>query len=209
MKERGTKNLSLNLVLHSYNLNKGESFMEIKSERLILKELREEDLDFIYKMSKEPLVYYYEDDEEPSKEETIKKYSKRIATMKEEPHQYLIFLIHILPEEIPIGVVFVQLNWEEMREWEIGYEVHPDYWGNGYATEAVKLLLKHSFEKLNAHKVVGFCNANNKKSANVMERVGMQRDGILREGRLWQGKWCDEYVYSILEREHFSLSKFK
>lgn len=88
-----------------------------------------------------------------------------------------------------------------MREWEIGYEVHPNYWGNGYASEAVKLLLNHSFENLNAHKVVGFCNANNKRSVNLMERVGMKRDGVLREGRLWHKEWCDEFLYSILRRE--------
>lgn len=176
--------------------------MEIKSERISLKKLKYEDLDFIYKMASEPLVYYYESDEKPNKEETYKKYSKKISSMEEFPDEYLIFLISILPEEIPIGEVFIQLNWEEMREWEIGYEVHPDYWGNGYATEAVKLLMKHCFENLNAHKVVGFCNANNTKSANLMERVGMNRDGILREGRLWRNEWCDEYVYSILEREH-------
>ena len=179
--------------------------MEIKSERLILKKLNYEDLDFIYKMASNPLVYLYEEDEEPSKEQTYKKYSKKISRMEEVPDEYLIVLISILPQEIPIGQVFIQLNWREMREWEIGYEIHPDYWGNGYATEAVKLLLKHSFENLNAHKVVGFCNAHNKKSANLMERVGMKRDGLLREGRLWHKEWCDEFVYSILEREHYSM----
>lgn len=183
--------------------------MKMKSERIILKELKYDDLDFMYKLASEPLVYFYEEDEVPSKEETYKKYSKKISRMEEGQDKYLIFVIHILPEEVPIGEVFIQLNWEEMREWEIGYEIHPDYWGNGYATEAVKLLLNYSFENLKAHKVVGFCNAHNKKSARVMERVGMKRDGLLREGRLWHKEWCDEYVYSILEREHTSLAKFK
>ncbi len=44
--------------------------MEIKSERLILKQLKYEDLDFMYKMASDPLVYLYEADEEPSKEQT-------------------------------------------------------------------------------------------------------------------------------------------
>ncbi|MCG8639342.1 MAG: GNAT family N-acetyltransferase, partial [Desulfobacterales bacterium] len=88
-----------------------------------------------------------------------------------------------------------------MREWEIGYALHPDHWGNGYASEAAKLLLKYAFENLNAHKVVGFCNADNKKSASLMERIGMKRDGILREGRILNNKWYDEYVYSILDKE--------
>lgn len=180
--------------------------MELKSKRVVLKQLKHEDLEFIDKMSREPLVYYYEADEEPRKGETFEKYSKKIARMEQNPDKYLIFLIHILPEETPIGEVIVQLNWETMREWEIGYKVHPDYWGNGYATEAVELLMKYTFEQLNAHKIVGFCNANNVKSARLMERVGMQRDGLLREGRLWHYEWCDEYVYSILDREYRAKS---
>ena len=154
-------------------------------------------------------VYLYEADEKPNKEQIYINYNKKISRMEEAPEEYLIFLICILPEEIPIGQVFIQLNWEEMREWEIGYEVYPDYWGNGYATEAVAILIKHSFKNLKAHKIVGFCNANNKKSAKLMERVGMKRDGILREGRLWRKEWCDEYVYSILEREYSSIPNFK
>ncbi|MBU3191845.1 GNAT family N-acetyltransferase [Clostridium bowmanii] len=184
--------------------------MEIKSERLILKELKQKDLVFMYKMASEPLVYFYDEDEEPPSEEQIyEKYNKKISKMKENAGKHFIFLINLLPEEVPIGEVHIQLNWEEHREWEIGYVLHTNYWGNGYASEAVKLVLKHIFENLNAHRVVGFCNANNKKSSNLMERVGMNRDGLLREGILWHKEWCDEFVYSILEREFLSLSKFK
>lgn len=67
----------------------------------------------------------------------------------------------------------------------------------------INALLKHIFQKHNAHNVVGFCNSNNKKSTNLMEMVGMKRDGVLREGKLWHTEWCDEFVYSILEREFF------
>lgn len=52
--------------------------MEIKSERLILKELKQKDLDFMYKMASEPLVYLYDADEEPPSEEQIyEKYIKK------------------------------------------------------------------------------------------------------------------------------------
>jgi RimJ/RimL family protein N-acetyltransferase len=183
--------------------------MEIMSERLILKELSLKHLDFIYKMERNYLVYQYEEAEEPNKEQTYKKYIDKIGEMEKAQGKSLIFLICILPDETPVGEVHIKLNWEEIREWEVGYTLHPDYWGNGYASEAVKVVLKHVFDNLNAHKVVGFCNANNKKSANLLERVGMKRDGILREGKLWSNEWCDEYVYSILEKDYLALNEFK
>ena len=182
--------------------------MEIKSDRLMLKELKQKDLDFMYKMASEPLVYLYDSDEEPPSEKQIyEKYMKKISKMKEDVDKHFIFLINLLPEEVPIGEVHIQLNWEAHREWEIGYVLHTDYWGSGYASEAVKLVFKYIFENLNAHKVVGFCNANNKNSSNLMERVGMKRDGRLREGILWHKEWCDEFVYSILEKEFLPFSK--
>ena len=181
--------------------------MEIKSERLLLKRLNHEDLNFLYKMKSNYLVCRY-DDEEPNKDLIHKKYEEEILKMEEEPDKYFILLICILPDEIPIGEVHIKLNWSQLREWEVGFALHPDYWGKGYASEAVKLLIKYVFDNLNAHKVVGFCNANNKKSANLMERIGMKRDGTLREGRIWHDGWCDEFVYSILEKDYFALNKF-
>lgn len=180
--------------------------MEIKSERLILKELTETDLDFIYKMQSNEFVYFYEEDKEPTKEQVYKNYTKKITRMSQDKNQFFIFIISTHPEGIPIGEIQIQLNWEEIKEWEIGYTLHPDYWGNGYASEASKMLLTHVFENLKAHKVVAFCNANNKKSAALMERIGMKRDGLLREGRLWHNDWCNEFVYSILEKDYLSLS---
>lgn len=180
--------------------------MEIKSERLILKELTETDLDFIYKMQRNELVYFYEEDKEPTKEQIYEKYTKKITRMSQDENQFFIFIISTQLDRIPIGEIQIQLNWDEIKEWEIGYTLHPDYWGNGYASEASKMLLKYVFENLKAHKVVAFCNANNKKSAALMERIGMKRDGLLREGRLWRNEWCDEFVYSILEKDYLSLS---
>lgn len=180
--------------------------MEIKSERLLLRNLKEDDLGFMYDMDCNRLVYLYEEEEEPGKDYVYEKYNSRIIRMAQEPIKYLILLIEKLPEKTPVGQIHIQLNWEKTREWEIGYTLHPDYWGSGYATEAAKLLLRHTFVNLNAHKVMAFCNADNKKSAYVMERIGMKREGIAREARLLRNKWFDEYTYSILDREYFNIS---
>lgn len=119
--------------------------MEIKSKRLILTKLKHKDLGFIYKMESQPFVYLYEADEVSSEEQIYKKYSDKISKMEDAPNGYLILLISILPAEIPIGQVHIQLNWEEMREWEIGYEVHPDYWGKGYAFRGSKTFIEAQF----------------------------------------------------------------
>lgn len=84
-----------------------------------------------------------------------------------------------------------------------GAYVFLEYWGSGYGSESAKLLLKFAFESLNAHKVVGMCNSNNKYSAVLMEHMGMIREAVFKEELFWQNKWTDQYYYSILEKEFF------
>ncbi|MBU5437277.1 GNAT family N-acetyltransferase [Tissierella sp. MSJ-40] len=175
--------------------------MELQSNRILLKPITKEDLEFLYKVESHPLVYKYESSDVPSKEDVFKDYQEAIEFMSEKPKESLACVIYLAESGIPIGEVDIHLNWEEIREWEIGYIMHPDYWGKGYATEAVKLLIDYAFEKLNAHKIVAFCNAKNINSFALMKRIGMKKECHAREARLLNNQWYDEFMYSILDWE--------
>lgn len=83
----------------------------------------------------------------------------------------------------------------------MGWVIHCAHWGKGYATEAAREVIHFGFTQLQVHRVVAFCNAHNAASARVMEKLGMRKDGHLRETRWWRGAWSDEFVYSVLDRE--------
>jgi len=59
---------------------------------------------------------------------------------------------------------------------EIGWRLVPEYWGNGYVTEAARAWLAVAFERLAVEAVVSFAVWNNRRSTAVMERLGMRRD---------------------------------
>jgi RimJ/RimL family protein N-acetyltransferase len=59
---------------------------------------------------------------------------------------------------------------------EIGWRLAKEHWGNGYAPEAAKAVLKMAFEKFNLEKVVSFTAATNKNSQRVMQKIGLQYD---------------------------------
>ncbi len=84
---------------------------------------------------------------------------------------------------------------------EIGYVFHPDYWGNGYCTEVVKALISYAFRKLKVKRVQACCNMKNIGSARVMEKVGMQHEGLLRKYMKVKGKHWDIDMYSIIDSE--------
>lgn len=56
---------------------------------------------------------------------------------------------------------------------EIGWRLHSDFWGKGYATEGAKAALEHGFTQLNLNEIVAFTAAINTRSQRVMEKIGM------------------------------------
>jgi RimJ/RimL family protein N-acetyltransferase len=84
---------------------------------------------------------------------------------------------------------------------EIGYALGASYRGQGYATEATRALMAHVFAELDLHRVQATTGLANRGSWRVMERLGMRREGRLREAALSDGAWNDVLVYGILADE--------
>jgi RimJ/RimL family protein N-acetyltransferase len=85
---------------------------------------------------------------------------------------------------------------------EIGYCLDPQYTGQGYATEAVRQVLRYCFDDLGVHRIVANCFADNETSWRLLERLGMRRaihavaDSLHRSG-----KWLDSYGYALVADE--------
>ncbi|GAB2885392.1 GNAT family N-acetyltransferase [Nocardioides pacificus] len=85
---------------------------------------------------------------------------------------------------------------------EIGFGLHPDHVGHGYATEAVRALLRICFVDLGLRRVTANCFADNERSWRLMERIGMRRElHTVRESLHRSGEWLDGYGYALLADE--------
>jgi ribosomal-protein-alanine N-acetyltransferase len=84
---------------------------------------------------------------------------------------------------------------------ELGYELDPQHWGNGYATEAAQAMIAYGFETLNLHRVWATCRGENAPSWRLMERLGMRREGVFEKEARLDGRWVDTYLYALLEDE--------
>lgn len=100
-----------------------------------------------------------------------------------------------------IGAVGLKLTDRENRTGDIGYVLHPEYWGQGYVLEAAHALMAAGFNELELQRITASCDQRNKASARVMEKLGMRREGTFRRSRYIQGDWRDEYLYAILSDE--------
>jgi RimJ/RimL family protein N-acetyltransferase len=84
------------------------------------------------------------------------------------------------------------------RQAELGWVLDPAYTGFGYATEAVRALLRICFQKLGVRRVMANAFADNAASCRLMERVGMRRETLaLRESLHRSGQWLDTVVYAV------------
>jgi RimJ/RimL family protein N-acetyltransferase len=85
---------------------------------------------------------------------------------------------------------------------ELGWALDPAHAGHGYATEAVRELVRHCFEDLGVRRVTANCFLDNAASVRLMERVGMRRElHAVRESLHRSGRWLDTVGYALLADE--------
>lgn len=99
-----------------------------------------------------------------------------------------------------IGIVFL-IPEPEHRRAELIYWLGQGYWGNGYATEAVRAVLEFGFGILGLDRIHASYFTRNPASARVMEKAGMRFEGVMREHHVRRGQALDLGSYGILRSD--------
>jgi ribosomal-protein-alanine N-acetyltransferase len=96
---------------------------------------------------------------------------------------------------------FVRLGLLGHRGGELGYALRKDHWGRGYASEAGRLMLDFAFSTAGLHRVQAATGPDNAPSRALLERLGFQCEGRLRDHVFTNGAWRDSLLYALLEHE--------
>jgi len=83
-----------------------------------------------------------------------------------------------------IGLAYQEYETEFTPATDIGWRLKKSSWGKGYATEGAKRCLEFAFSELDLEKVVSTCTIGNKKSENVMKKIGMSKKGEFNHPKL-------------------------
>ncbi len=81
---------------------------------------------------------------------------------------------------------------------ELGYWVGTEFWNRGYCTEAARVIVDYGFKVLWCHKISATHFVGNPASGRVLEKIGMIREGMLRDEVLKEGKYVSLVRYAIL-----------
>ena len=102
-------------------------------------------------------------------------------------------------------VTLAEINLEHSQA-EVDFWIGVPSWGNGYATEAARRVVRYAFEELKLNRVYAHHMVRNPASGRVLEKLGMIREGLLRHGvRKW-GVFEDVVLMAILQEDWLRMS---
>ncbi|NDL58288.1 GNAT family N-acetyltransferase [Phytoactinopolyspora mesophila] len=177
-----------------------EQFKPIVTKRLVLRPFTARDEEDMLEFESREDVARYLFNEPRTREDNARELAARqTKTALRKQGDTLIPAIELDGKVIGYTV----LSWlsEQNRQGEFGYVLHPDFGGQGYATEAGIEMLRLGFEEMRLYRIIGRCDARNTGSARVMERIGMRKEAHFVGNEIFKGEWGEELVYAMLESE--------
>ncbi|MBZ9637412.1 GNAT family N-acetyltransferase [Clostridium sp. FP1] len=190
-------------VTQEMKINKSyfDIFPELESERVIYREVTLEDVEDIFKIYSDPQVAKY-DWYKPmaTKEDALSK----INQYKEEfqNKEEITWGIARKNDDKIIGYCCFFAFDNDSRRSEIGYGFNRDEWNKGYATEAIKILVKFGFEVMNLNRVEATVTLGNDASVKALKKANFLQEGIVRERSIMKGKFEDDVILAIIKKDY-------
>lgn len=176
---------------------------QLETERLILRRFTKNDIEKVYKSyATDPLTSRYLSWEPHESIETTQKYIEKIISKYEED-SYFDWLVELKDTNEIIGGLTVVTFSEKNSTAEIGYCYSSKFWGNGYASEALRKVIEFLLLEVGVRLIEARHISGNPASGKVMQKAGMIKDAILRDRRINKDtkEVNDLIVYSIKKDE--------
>jgi len=174
---------------------------KLQTNRLLLRSFRDTDLTDIHALLTTPESSVYNPGQVPDNQVTTKiLLTDWINEKVTEPRNKFTFSIENNDKQF-VGIISIGIIKRHYKNAEIWYKVNPQFWGKGYATEAVKEIIKFGFETLLLHRIEAGCATGNVASYKVLEKAGMYREAHTRKLLPLKSGWSDNYGYAILEED--------
>jgi len=147
----------------------------VETARLLLRPWRHDDLDALAALFADPAMWRYPLGRGLTREETEGFLDRHIR--HREAHGFGMWAAELRHEAVLVGCIGLAVPaWlpEVLPAVEVGWRLHPDWWGRGLATEGGEASLRHGFEEVGLDRVISIFMPENVASGRVMDRLGMQ-----------------------------------
>jgi len=175
--------------------------VEIVTERLILREFCAEDWPAVLAYQSDPRYLRYYDWTGRTPEEAQAFVGMFLEQQQTVPRIKFQLAATLQATGQLIGNCGIRMDAPTAQQADIGYELAPEHWGKGYATEAARAMVEFGFTQLAVHRIWSWCIADNVASANVLTKLGMTLEGRLRDHEYFKGRWWDTLMFGLLVHE--------
>jgi RimJ/RimL family protein N-acetyltransferase len=178
----------------------------IRTERLLLRLETPGDTDDVFSYQSREDVCRYLLFEPRSRDEVAERMVRNgAATTLEKDADYLQLAVELpatadAPARV-IGDLYFTIASLENSKGEIGWTLHPDFTGRGYAAEAARAVLRLAFEELELHRVIAELDPRNNASIALCKRLGLREEAFFVKDLWFKGDWADTGMYAILRDE--------
>ncbi len=173
----------------------------LRTHRLLLRPLLESDWHAIHRYASDPSVVQYVPWGPSQPADTIAYVRQAVMNQEKTPRQHYEFAIVSAVDGLLIGNCGLHLNEKDNQEASFGYIFNRGFWGQGFATEAVRALLEFGFRELGLRRMVATCHPQNIASIQVLEKAGLRLEAHFRQHRLLRGQPRDSFLYATLNEE--------
>jgi RimJ/RimL family protein N-acetyltransferase len=177
------------------------AFRPLETPRLVLRPLVIADAEAVHGYRSDPEVARFQSWESTSLADTEEMIRTRIASEPDLPGTWFQLALCRRADHLLVGDCGIHFLPEEPRHVEIGITLASPHQGQGYATEALSAVFGYVFGQLGKHRIQASVDPENQASIRLLEKMGMRREAHFVEGLWFKGRWADDLVYAVLNRE--------
>ncbi|UVE50257.1 GNAT family N-acetyltransferase [Haloferax larsenii] len=173
----------------------------LRGEVVTLRPIERDDLEFIQRVMNDPAVWRPALDIDPTNDAQIEEFYDNVLSGTDGVHCL------VCADEEPVGVVSLtesQYGPDETsraRSIELAYWLAPEHHGRGYGSDAARQMVQYAFEDRNLRRVYAQIGSFNEASAALLESLGFEHEGTLRQAAWYRGEYHDVLCYGLLRDE--------
>ncbi|WP_343687170.1 GNAT family protein [Chryseobacterium gleum] len=174
--------------------------MQLYTERLLLRDITIDD--------KHDIFDYRSDAEAnkfqswiPETTEDVESFIQRNSIEFNQPESWYQLLITDKETKTVIGDIGVHFFGHENVQTELGITLNTAFQGKGYASEALKGIIGFLFNDLHKHRITASVDPDNTASIQLLERIGLRKEGHFVKSLFWKNNWVDDVIYAVLREE--------
>jgi [ribosomal protein S5]-alanine N-acetyltransferase len=172
----------------------------IRADNIDLRPTTEADIDGLFEMLSNPEVMKYWGRPCLKDRSEAKEYFESIQTHVADRSAMQWAIVRRSDKQFMGTCTLWHFDWNNQR-CEVGYGLARRFWGQGFMQQAIRAMIQYAFQTLNLHRIEADVDPENAKSLRLLEGIGFQREGYLRERWLVEGRVMDAIYLGLLKSD--------